>query len=80
MIELKTICAVLHTPSEIVLLGAYQDKWEALTALDSAIDTYIRDNPELTPNDFYRDWFDLPIGEDVNYVVYALEKEELKEQ
>ena len=29
MIEVKTICAVLHTPYEIVVLGAYQDKWEA---------------------------------------------------
>ncbi len=75
MIEVNTVCAVLHTPSEIVVLGTYQNKWEALNALDCAIDTYIRDNPELTPNDFYRDWFDLPIGEDVNYVVYALEKE-----
>ena len=75
MIEVKTICAVLHTPSEIVVLGAYQDKWEAITALDSAIDAYIKDNPELTFLDFYQDWFDLPIGEDVNYVVYALEKE-----
>ena len=75
MIEVRTICAVLHTPSEIVVLGAYQGMWEVQTALDCAINTYIKDNPELTHNDFFKDWFDLPIGEDVNYVVYALEKE-----
>ena len=66
---------MLHTPSEIVVLGAYQDKFEAFSALVCAINAYIKDNPELKPNDFYRDWFYLPIGEDVNYVVYALEKE-----
>lgn len=74
MVELKTICAVLHTPSEIVVLGAYQNKWEALTALDCAIKAYIKDNPELTRSDFNKDWFDLPIGEDVNYIVYDMEE------
>lgn len=75
MIELKTICAVLHTPSEIVVLGAYQDKRDAFFTLDAAINAYIKDNPELTFHDFYQDWFDLPIGEDVNYVVYVHEEE-----
>ena len=74
MIELKPVCAVLRTPSEIVVLGAYQDHWDAQTALDCAINAYIKDNPELKPNDFDKDWFDLPIGEDVNYVVYDMEE------
>ena len=81
MIELKTICAVLHTPSEIVVLGAYQNKWEgAPKALDCAIDTYIKGQSRTNPMTFIEDWFICPL-EDVNYVeLYALENKMRKLQ
>ena len=69
MINIKLVGAILHTPKEIVFVGAYQEKYEAIRELNEAVKKYLNANPGIWESDLYEDWFDFDACETINYPV-----------
>ncbi len=74
MITIKTVCAIMHTPLDIVLVGTYDNVFAAKRALEAAAQSRIKENPVLSLNEISLDWFDLEIGGDANYKITNYEE------
>jgi len=69
MINIKLVGAILHTPKEIVFVGTYQSKSDAIWELNEAAKKYLRANPGIWESDLYEDWFEFDACETINYLI-----------